>query len=49
MKCNCDLWLENIPKINGAVTFQYMHGIKYDGVVFNFCPWCGRILAPDDL
>jgi len=49
MKCNCNLWLDNIGKINGVIAFQYAHGIEYSGDAFNFCPWCGRILAPDDL
>lgn len=42
--CNCDDWMECIPKIDGSITISWLHGFGYDGKPFNFCPWCGEKL-----
>lgn len=42
--CQCEDWEESMPQINGAQTLADIHGIKYTGAIFKFCPWCGEEL-----
>ena len=38
----CPGWERNQPKIDGIFSSAYIHGVKYDGDFFKFCPWCGK-------
>jgi hypothetical protein len=44
MECTCKDWKESLPQINGAITLADLHGMKYTGKVFVFCPWCRKKL-----
>jgi len=40
--CSCEDWESGIQQIDGAITLATIHGQKYTGDVFQFCPWCGK-------
>ena len=40
VKCACDGWKLNMPKITGYETLAYIHGFDVDIETFKFCPWC---------
>lgn len=42
--CSCDSWLVNIDKINNLFMVAWVHGIRYEGAKFEYCPWCGKQL-----
>lgn len=44
--CNCPSWKKNIERIDGIFVFAWIHGIKYEGETFEYCPWCGKQLVP---
>lgn len=46
MECNCEMWKENYPKLDTMVILGHSYGIVYDGVFFNYCPWCGKEGVP---
>lgn len=47
--CDCELWKNNIKKINDPMMFYYQRfNIEYDGVIFKYCPWCGKLLQSED-
>ena len=46
MICECELWQENYPQLQAITMSAHIHGVKYSGVLFSFCPWCGRNLTP---
>jgi len=53
MKCICEDWKENIPKINGPLSFMaasrpYMLEGMDLGKEFVYCPWCGFKLLNDN-
>ena len=47
MKCNCDGWVENIPFVDGLFDMAAIHGMKYEGKIFVYCPWCSHLLIPE--
>lgn len=44
-ECGCLDWRENIGIINGMLSTLATHGIQYRGKLFNYCPWCGKLLV----
>ena len=44
--CTCKDWKPGIDEINCALTMSAVHswGHSYRGMVFRFCPWCGKRL-----
>lgn len=42
--CECDDWKQSFPQISGAQSLAWVHGSRYTGAVFRFCPWCGKVL-----
>jgi len=54
MKCICEDWKENIPKINSPLSFiaasrpQMLEGLDL-GKEFVYCPWCGFKLLNEDV
>jgi hypothetical protein len=52
LSCACVDWLPNIAKVNApiitAVARNPLTAPHYDGLVFKFCPWCGKELERDD-
>ena len=45
MNCDCKYWEPNIDKINSFIMLGFSHSIKFDGVPFIYCPWCGKKLV----
>lgn len=43
-KCSCEKWEKSWPEIEKAQVFAWTHGILYEGLVFEFCPWCAKEL-----
>ena len=44
MDCTCKGWKENLPKIDNIIVSAHIHGVKYNGKKFVYCPWCGKKL-----
>ena len=44
-KCSCKEWKVNMKKIDDIFIMAHHRGIKYDGAVFEYCPWCGKELV----
>ena len=44
-ECDCPDWRKNISIINGMLVTLSVHGIQYKGKIFNYCPWCGKLLV----
>lgn len=46
MKCSCNAWRENIPKLDAQQIFcaNQLAAPKWDGECFTYCPWCGKRL-----
>ncbi len=42
--CICDAWSRNLPKLNSAVDFVWIHGGDIHVETFIYCPYCGRVL-----
>lgn len=40
--CTCEGWKTSMPQIESAQILANARGIEYTGLVFNFCPWCGK-------
>ena len=40
--CDCEGWVNSIDQIFYAQQLAALHGTKYTGYRFNFCPWCGK-------
>ena len=38
--CGCKLWRENFHKVESLMMYAWIHGMKYTGVQYKFCPWC---------
>jgi len=44
-KCTCQKWKQHIPRLESLVMIGFVHGMTVEhGVVFKFCPWCGKKL-----
>ena len=41
-RCDCQDYKENMPKVDAPILLADLHGMKYDGKYFVFCPWCGK-------
>lgn len=44
MTCDCKDWAIGMRQIIDAQVLVEIHGVKYTGKPFNFCPWCGKSL-----
>jgi hypothetical protein len=42
--CKCDDWLVNMNKIDTIFQMAWVHGYKYYGKQFVYCPFCGEKL-----
>ena len=49
LECSCEDWKVSEPKLVSAHMLAWNHGIKYDGAVFRYCPWCGNKLPKETL
>ena len=47
VKCDCEDWQTGMSQIASAQTLAWTHGQRYTGVVFRYCPWCGKKLEED--
>ncbi len=47
VECKCDDWKENISLVN-ITGFRISHNIPYTGMIFVFCPWCGKYLVEEN-
>jgi hypothetical protein len=48
MKCDCNLWKDNMDKIAAFLTARHEAGQGgYTGKTFKFCPWCGTELVSE--
>jgi hypothetical protein len=45
-RCDCQDWKKWVEADTGVWMFAYTHGIKYDGPLYKFCPFCGKTLTP---
>jgi len=43
LHCNCEDW-KYAKKIDSIIMYANVHGIKYDGKQFIYCPWCNKKL-----
>jgi hypothetical protein len=43
--CTCNKFKENIEKIDGCISYAFIHGMIYEGTPFKYCPWCGKKLT----
>ena len=41
-QCDCEGWQKSMNLIEAAQLLAHIHGHKYDGDKFTFCPWCGK-------
>ena len=48
MYCDCEDWKASWPQIEGAQVLSYIHGGRYSGKAFRFCPWCSQELKSTD-
>jgi hypothetical protein len=48
-ECTCERWKKNIGFLDKVFILAYVHGIQYDGVEFDYCPWCGELLKPPSM
>lgn len=46
MKCNCEMWKDNYPMLENITMISSIHGVKWTGEFFKFCPWCGKAGVP---
>lgn len=46
VKCDCPDWAELNKAISSLVTLAFIHGMKYNGPFFRYCPMCGKPLPP---
>jgi hypothetical protein len=47
MECTCNDWIENIDKLNEAITLLTARNPTYKGYtgkIIIYCPWCGEKL-----
>ena len=44
----CEDWRQGIEELSGMATMLYVHGGRYQGKQFRFCPWCGKPLPESD-
>ena len=45
VECQCESWQLYSLKIFDAQIYCTMRtGVKYNGVLWSFCPWCGKEL-----
>lgn len=42
--CDCNRWLENIPKIDSAIVMANIHGMDCNVDIGKYCMYCGREL-----
>ena len=44
--CNCKDWQKNIEQITDMQIYCANHPAapKWEGKVFDYCPWCGQLL-----
>ncbi len=45
-RCLCEDYVLSMSQIVGAQRLAANRGVPYTGKVFDYCPWCGAILAP---
>lgn len=43
--CTCEDWKNSEPQLSGFTSLAWTHSMKYTGVQWRFCPWCGRNLT----
>ena len=48
MQCTCENWKKSIHQLDAAAIMIHIHGLKYTGATFEFCPWCGLRLVDDN-
>jgi hypothetical protein len=48
-QCICQDWLTFEKISNSERTYLFVHGIKYTGPVFKYCPFCAKALIEDDV
>lgn len=46
--CKCSGWKENFPSINAPFLEPHSNYAPYEGLPFNFCPWCSKRLFIND-
>lgn len=44
MNCSCEEWEVNLNMINSCLAMSQIHGHRYKGLQFKYCPWCGKQL-----
>jgi len=47
--CTCKDWEENWDSIKDIFIYSHIHGYKYDGKEFEYCPWCSKELYDKDM
>lgn len=40
----CKEWNEGMPQILSEWSLAFLHGMKYTGPIWGYCPWCGQKL-----
>lgn len=44
----CDKWSTHVPVIDSALVLAQSHGYRHgNDIVFQYCPWCGRLKGSD--
>lgn len=46
--CTCKAWEKSMPQIEGAQMLELVHGGRYTGKQFIYCPWCGKKREADN-
>jgi hypothetical protein len=49
MKCDCAEYEEGEKQIRSFTMLAWTHGMRYTATQWKFCPWCGKVLADEDL
>ena len=49
-ECDCKDWEEGRSQLISQAVFCHMHsaGPRYEGPLFNYCPWCGKKLKYEE-
>ncbi len=44
MECDCENYIKSMKELDSAQAIAWVHGWRYNGEFFKYCPWCGKEL-----
>jgi hypothetical protein len=47
MTCDCKDWKKGMNSLSAAEALAYVHGWRYNGKAFRFCPWYKKKLRKE--